>query len=101
MKTITKNVENLYHVNIYETYEGFDGEDDYIDILDVVVEAEDKEDGDDIMNYYCNLYRENIGYTVCVTWMFDIERYSGFKKIKKANTGNTLFEIKDKDLLGI
>lgn len=79
MKTITKNVENLYHVNVYETVQLFDGEDDYIDILDIVVEADEDED---ILGYYCNMYKENKGYTVSVTWMSDNNNYSGFRIIK-------------------
>ena len=81
MKKISENVNNIYHVNVYETVENLDdfwGE-EYIDILDIVVEADEDED---VLGYYCNMYKDNKGYTVSVTLMDDNNNRSGWRKIK-------------------
>lgn len=83
-KEISKKIDNIYHVNVYYTVdapETFFGS-EFIDVYDGIFEVEDEDAADELMNYFCELYKDNKGYTICVTLMNDNENYSGFHKIK-------------------
>lgn len=81
MHTIKGNY--IYKVNVYYSIpaDNFFGE-EFIDVVNEFIACDEEEEADAIMNHYCDLYRNNKGYTVTVTPMEEDIDYQGYKEIK-------------------
>ena len=73
----------IYNVNVYYSVPADNafGE-EFIDVVNEYFCCDSWEEADKLMNYYCDLYRNNKGYTIEVTPMIEDDNCRGFKVIK-------------------
>jgi len=73
----------IYKVNVYYSIpaDNFFGE-DFVDVVNKYFSCDNEDEVNAIMNHYCDLYRNNKGYTIEVTPMIEDNNCRGFKVIK-------------------